>query len=353
MTLPFAAECRALAPRSLPHRSAHAVLEAIQQSAAQLPGCVELPLRDPLERAAIYSGLGFPGITLDRRAGQLVVRQKEALARLGTLDLAYLEGDDDYAAIEEGRATTLDLLRRRDAPLPQALAVQGWLVGPTSLASQVVDEQQRPLLYDEVLRDALTRFLRLRVHWLERQLARAAPATIICLDEPFLAAISSPFAPSGWDAALGQIDEVLAGVQGCGAVAVRGRLPTARLFETSLALLVVDDEGAQSLVGHGAALAAFVQRGGVVAYEIGSGATEAQNAPDAQQGAALLRQLFAQLGRVCGGEAAVARAALVAPHHALARLDVAGAEAAMAFVAAVSTLLRQGYGFHDNEQRMH
>jgi hypothetical protein len=84
------------------------------------------------------------------------------------------------------------------------------VLGPISLALQVVDERDRPLAYDPAMREALLQHLVQRIGWHYRQLSAIGPEhVLICLYEPFLNALDSPLCPLTWEDGAELLDRVL------------------------------------------------------------------------------------------------------------------------------------------------
>ena len=97
----------------------------------------------------------FPGITL-KEERIYVDRRKDLDGALEPLYLAYLDGDLNYGAISAEYAAGLDILRQGLVPfVRQPLAIKGQVTGPISWGLTIVDHNQRPILYDDVLADAV------------------------------------------------------------------------------------------------------------------------------------------------------------------------------------------------------
>jgi hypothetical protein len=317
----------------------------MRRTLGELPAWPALPQRDIGERSQFYSAVGFPGLQLDRRSGQAIVRRSEAVEGLGRLYLAYLENELEFAAIDFAQVAALDLLRRMAEPFPSALAIQGHLVGPVSLALQLIDEQRRPLIYDEVLFDALTRFVRLRAGWQEASLMALAPATIMCLDETFAEAVGSPFVPMSWDAAIAQIDEVLAGVAGCRGLIAQGELPLAALLDSTVELLVIDGETAQRLPAAAAPLALFLERERALGFAVVPSTPDELASADLTQLADEVERLIEPLADATGlTPRLIAQRSFVAARGPLGGLEVAQAEQGLQLLAALSARLRERFG---------
>src|SRR5690349_19148049 len=186
MTLPFAPACLPLLLGGLPHRGAAQALELSRRYAGALLAWPQLPQRGFHEQSFVQSALGFPGLVVDAARARVFVDRASAEREIDRLALAYLEDDIDYAALDGDDAAGLDELFRQRDNLRGIMALKGQLLGPISLAAQLTDERQRPLIYDAMFFEALAQHLRLRAAWQEARLSDLVNVTIVCLEEPFL-----------------------------------------------------------------------------------------------------------------------------------------------------------------------
>lgn len=344
MALPFEPACLPLLLGGLPHRAPAQALELSRRHAGALLAWPQLPALGLRERAAVQSALGFPGLVLDEARGLVYVERARAEAELNRLALAYLTNDRSYGALAAGDALGLEALVQQRGALRGVLALKGQLLGPISLAAQLTDERQRPLMYDERLFEALTQHTRMRAAWLEARLAELAATTIICLDEPFLELIGLPFSPLDWEQTRASLDEVLGGLIGCKAIYAGGAVDWGAMLRTAAELIIADvhHHGA-ALAAAGPALAEFLERGGLV----GLGLVPAD--PDElrqAEPAALLRRLEPTLTRLEQAgvpRAALLRQAVVTPAASLAGLEPAAAEQALDLLGRLSETLRATY----------
>ena len=224
MPLPFEPACLPLLLGSLPYRSPAQALEVSRRYAGALLAWPQLPARGFREQSFVQSAIGFPGLILDAARSRMFVDRAVAERGLDRLALAYLNDDFDFAALTSEDAAGIEELLRQGEGLRGARALKGQLVGPISLAAHLIDDRQRPLIYDEMFLEAVCHHLRLRAAWQEARLGERANATIICLDEPFLEGVGMPFMPLDWPAARDKIDEVLGGISGCKALFAGGAL---------------------------------------------------------------------------------------------------------------------------------
>jgi len=133
----------------------------------------------------------------------------------------------------------------------------------------VVDQNRRPILYDEVLADAVAKHLRLKAAWQERELRLLCPTVITFVDEPYMASFGSAFVSLGREQAITLLEEVLAGIQGIKGAHCCGNTDWSILLSTSIDILSLDAyEYAQALSLYPGEVEAFLERGGIIAWGI-------------------------------------------------------------------------------------
>ncbi|MBK9715810.1 MAG: hypothetical protein IPO81_31680 [Kouleothrix sp.] len=344
MKLPFAPACLPLLLGGLPHRNAAQALELSRRYAGALLAWPQLPERSFREQSFVQSAIGFPGLVVDAAHSRVYVDRERAEQAIDRLALAYLEDHSSHAALVPDDAAGLDeLLRQGECPRG-TLALKGQLLGPISLAAQLTDEHDRPLIYDDMLFEALVQHLRLRVEWQESRLRGLGVTTIICLDEPFLDAVGLSFLPLDWERAREQIDQVLAGVRGCRALFAGGAVDWREVLRASVELIIADVyEHGPALTAAAAELPGFLDRGGVVGLGVVPADEDALDNATARQLVGQIAGLAHTLERDGIATERLLRQAVISTSGTLNRLTIAGAERAMQLTAEVSKLLRQQY----------
>lgn len=344
MRLPFKPACLPLLLGSLPHRSAKQALEMSRRYAGALLAWPQLPQRGFREHVLVQSAAGFPGLVLDSVGARVYVNRGAAERELNQLALAYLEYDTNYGALVNGDSTGLDELLGQDDGMRGTLALKGQLLGPISLAAQLTDERQRPLIYDDRFFEALVQHLRLRASWQEARLRQGARPTIICLDEPFLEVVGLPFVPVDWDRALTQIDEVLAGLDGCKGLFASGAVDWSQVLRTAVDLIIADVYSyGHSLVVAAAALGPFLERQGCVGLGLIPADEEALAQATAEELVGRVAAFLDDLGQAGVAPDLLLRQAVISTNGPLGRLSVAAAERALQLIAEVSARLREVY----------
>jgi hypothetical protein len=330
---------------TVPHRSASQALAAIRRYTGELVAWPQLPQRSFREHSLVQAALGFPGLVVDAARQQIYVDRAVAEREIDRLELAYLTSATNGAGLADDYAAGLSELTRQRDTLRGVLLLKGQLVGPVSLAAQLTDERQRPLIYDSALFEALVHHLHLRAAWQSAQLAELCQTTMICIDEPFLDAVGMPFLPIDWPAALAQIDEVMSGVAGCRALLVGGSADWARLFHSSADLVIADIyTHPGGLVAAAEEVAAFLQREGLLGLGLVPTDEEALRRESAEGLARRLGSMLSALEQRGVGAEALLRRAIITPSDMLGRLSVEAAEQAMQLLMETSRLLRDRYG---------
>ncbi|MHB0859626.1 MAG: uroporphyrinogen decarboxylase/cobalamine-independent methonine synthase family protein [Anaerolineae bacterium] len=258
-----------LAMGSLPYTDARKAWDAVLRYFPVLPGWPQLPRRAALENMYAQFSERFPGITI-RGARLIVDRKRDLDADLERLYLAYLENDLSHGEIGAEHAAGLALLLHDKVVLPPArFAVKGQITGPISWGLTIVDQNQRPVLYDEVLEDAVGKHLCLKAAWQEQKLRRFGPQTIMFLDEPYLASFGSAFVSLGKDQVTNLLEEVLASLKGLKGIHCCGNTDWSLLLDLSVDIVSLDAyDYCETLALYPDAVTRFLKRGGVLSWGI-------------------------------------------------------------------------------------
>jgi hypothetical protein len=207
----------------------------------------------------------------------------------------------------------------------------------------VTDQNRRPVLYEEVLAEAIALHLRLKVAWMERELRKRWPSTIVFIDEPYMASFGSAFISLEREQAIDLMEQVLGGIEGLKAVHCCGNTDWSLLLSTSVDILNLDAYGyASTLALYPGEIRAFLDRGGVIAW----GIVPADNRVFGESVEALVQRFHAALDALAAkGVPAddLLAASLIMPSCGCGSLPVETAERVMALTAAVSAALRERY----------
>ncbi len=254
---------------SVPHTDPMAGWEAVLRHFPDAPCWPQLPKRSFLENMYVQYSERFPGVVLEEER-IYVDRSQDLDPGLERLYVAYLENALDYGAISAEYAAGLAAMTAvLEGYAEQLLALKGQVTGPISWGLMVVDQNRRPILYEEVLADAVAKHLRLKAAWQEQEMRKIAPTTITFVDEPYMASFGSAFVSLEREQVITLLEEVLAGLEGIKGVHCCGNTDWSILLSTSVDILSLDAyEYAEALALYPAEVRVFLERGGIIAWGI-------------------------------------------------------------------------------------
>lgn len=252
---------------SMPNTEAQPAWGMITRHLPSIPVWPQLPNRTFLENMYVQQSEGFPGLVLQDEDRIYIDRGRSLDEGLEHLYLSYLQNDLEAYALSPVYAAGFHAMLGSD--LREAVAVKGQVTGPISWGLTVTDQGRRPILYDEVLADAVAKHLRLKASWQERALSSLNARTIMFVDEPYLSALGSAFVSLPRKLVIGLLEEVLSGIQGIKGIHCCGNTDWSLVLETSIDILNFDAYNfAESLSLYPQELAAFIERGGIIAWGI-------------------------------------------------------------------------------------
>ena len=330
---------------SVPHTDPQKACEVVMECFPQLPTWPQLPKRSFLENMYVQFSERFPGVVLDVENERIIVDRSQDLdAPLEQLYLAYLENDLDFAAISADYAAGLAQFPSSLAAHPSSpVAVKGQVTGPVSWGLTVVDRNRRPVLYDDVLADALARHLRLKAAWQEQELRKLCPQTVIFVDEPYMSSFGSAYVSLGREQVITLLEEVFAGIEGLKGVHCCGNTDWSLLLATSMDILSFDTyEYAETLALYPDEVRAFLDRGGMIAWGI-TPKTDVVWRETVESLAARLEEAIDLLVRKGVPQDDILAASLVTPSCGVGTLDELAAERALALTAGVAGVMRERY----------
>jgi methionine synthase II (cobalamin-independent) len=156
-----------------------------------------------------------------------------------------------------------------DLNLEKMPVVKGQVTGPVSWGLMVTDQDRKPVIYDDVLAEAVANHLRLKATWMEDELSKLASQTIIFVDEPYMSSFGSAFLALNREQVIYLMEEVFAGIKGLKGVHCCGNTDWSLLLSTSMNVLDLDAYSyAESLALYPEEVGAFLQRGGIIAWGV-------------------------------------------------------------------------------------
>jgi hypothetical protein len=265
--------CLPTAIGSMPQTDPKEACSIVAKYLPDLPAWPQLPKRSPLENMYVQFSQGFPGLVLE---GDKIIVERPADfdSQLEQLyNAASEDNPDDYGISAEyaaGLHAFLALKEQRPG------MVKGQVTGPISWGLCTTDREGRGILYDDLLAEALAKFLRLKAIWQESFLSQISPNTVIFVDEPYLTSLGTAFVAIPNEQVTNLLEEVLSGITGLKGVHCCGTTDWSLLLKSSTDILSFDTYNyADSLSCYPAEVKAFLERGGSIAWGIVANEEEA------------------------------------------------------------------------------
>jgi methionine synthase II (cobalamin-independent) len=249
----------------MPHTDPQAACSAIIHYLKDIPAWPQLPKRAFSENMYVQFSQGFPGVVVEEN--RIYVDRSQDLDKpLEELYAAYLENNaDKYPISPECAAGLYSFLALKNL---SPLAVKGQITGPVTWGLTVSDEN-KAIIYDDVLGDAAAKLLRLKASWQEKKLSQMSKNTIIFVDEPYMAAFGSVGVMLSKERIISLLEETFGGISGLKGVHCCGNTDWSVLLGTSADILSFDTYNyAQSLSLYPSEVKKFLDRGGAIAWGI-------------------------------------------------------------------------------------
>jgi len=252
----------------LPHTDPRKACDDVLAIYPEIPYIPTLPTRGILESIVFCDSSRLPGVVVaDDRL--IVDRSRDLVTEMEQIYIDFVEmNTGPYAHTARYASGFMEMLGRT-LVAPRILKCQ--VTGPVTFGMQVVDEDRRPIYYDEQFADILPKMLGLRARWCE-QAMKTIPGvsrTLVVLNEPYLSAIGSSVIPisrdaviSGWQDIASLLSDSL-GIHCCS--------NTDWEFVMSLSPAVISYDaytGSREFLLYMDALAEYMESGGVVAWGI-------------------------------------------------------------------------------------
>ncbi|HDQ72959.1 MAG TPA: methionine synthase [Chloroflexi bacterium] len=268
MTDQMLPNCRATGIGSTPHTDTTTAVNFVLAHFKEVPFWPQLPRRTFMENMYVQYTEYMPGICLDMEEERISVLLDDAwLDQAEPFYAAFLEEDPNCFALGDDYAAGFHEVVKRG--VLDAWAVKGHVTGPISLGFQIIDQNLRPSLYDDMMRDVLIKNVLRHAQWQEAQLRALCPRTIVSIDEPCLSMFGSAYAAISREDVVGALEEIFSGLQGWTGTHCCGNTDWSLLMETSVDILFFDAfEYTEYLALYPNELRAFLDRGGMLGWGV-------------------------------------------------------------------------------------
>jgi hypothetical protein len=181
----FEAKCGTTAMGIMPHKDVDKALELVL--GLDIPFWPQLPHVSLYEDMYIQTSQNFPGIEIDFEKGRLVFQTAKFQESLEDY-FTKMEQIETYALTPEYSIIFQKFLSQN---LQGYRAIRGQITGPVSFGFKVLDENLKPIIYNEEVKTILYDFIQKKVNLQFQELKKKNPNAFVWVDEPGLGYVFS------------------------------------------------------------------------------------------------------------------------------------------------------------------
>lgn len=257
----FKGNLRTSAMGILPHKDVERALEL--SLSLDIPFWPQLPRLNYYEDMYVQVTEHFPGVIIDEKNARIDFSNERFFDELPAF-IERMEDEETYRLSPRYSAVYHEFLNR---DLSKYYAIRGQIEGPVSFGFSVKDENDRPLIYNDDVRDILIEFMARKVNVMGRELAAKNPRSFMFVDEPGLEFIFSSLSGYPEDAARRDMDHFFSLVEGRRGVHLCGNPDWDFLLKTPMDILSFNAFGrGDRFVNYVPSIKSFLEKGGTVGW---------------------------------------------------------------------------------------
>ena len=247
----------------MPHTNIDQALEAALSM--DVPFWPQLPRYSYYEDMYVQAAEHFPGIVLDVEKQTLKFSMNKFILEFENTmehfeDAAYFDVSETYSAVYH-RFLSLDLA---DRP-----AIRGQLEGPVSFGFNILDQDERPILFDDTIRPFMYEFMAKRINIQLSRLKKLNANAFMFIDEPGLQFIFSAMSGYSDIKAKTDLDEFLSTIDSPRGIHLCGNPDWNFLLNLDIDVLSMDIyTNAERFGSCTKSIKRFLDRGGIIVWGI-------------------------------------------------------------------------------------
>ena len=256
---------------SLPYSDPGEACSVTLRYLKEAPAWPQLPHRDFRENMYAQYSEGLPGVVVDMEGRKVYCdTSRDLLEEIEGVYQAYVEGDYASLAISEDYAAGLhDFAAKVKEEGRRYPLLKGQVTGPISFGLTVLDENNRPILYNDQLADAMFRVLNMKARWMEDFLrdTGSAEEVLIFFDEPYLVSVGSALVSVSPERVVDSLKICTEGLTCLTGAHCCGNTDWSLLFRAGVQVVNFDAyQYMESMALYPEELAGFLEGGGVLAW---------------------------------------------------------------------------------------
>jgi hypothetical protein len=260
--LNFSADLATTTMGIMPHDSVGGALDTAL--ALDIPFWPQLPRVSYSEDMYVQAMENFPGVVIDRENLRIHVDSTKFMEDLP--DYLEKESSPDLFRLTEESSVVYRKFLERD--LSGYKAIRGQMMSPVSVGLTIVDENGKPIAYNDDMREVLFPFLQKKANIQYQELSRKNPNAFVWFDDPGLQYIFS--ALSGYDSvkAKSELAGFLNGVEGPRGIHLCGNPDWDFLFTLPLEIVSFNAYAYGDVVCTYESVRRFLEQGNIISWGI-------------------------------------------------------------------------------------
>jgi len=230
-----------------------------------IPFWPQLPLYSYYEDMYVQAGEHFPGIIIDEKNKTLRLNTEKFYTELEQT-LANFDNEDYFDVSEKFSVVYHKFLK---LPLEKYPAIRGQLEGPISFGFYVKDENDKPIIFNDEIRDFMIEFMAKRINVQLKNLKKKHPNAFIFIDEPGLQFVFSAISGYNDIMAKNDIEKFLSLVNRPRGIHLCGNPDWDFLLGFDMDIVSIDLYTNRAIIPlHGNSIKNFLKRGGYIVWGI-------------------------------------------------------------------------------------
>ena len=247
----------------MPHRDAERALRTAQS--LDIPFWPQLPNLSYYEDMYVQAAEHFPGIVLDLENRRVRFSKEKFILELEDT-LAHFEEPGYFDVSPTYSSVYHAFLDLDHSGRP---AIRGQLEGPVSFGLNIIDQDERPILFDDDVRPFMFEVMAKRINTQLERLKRLNPNAFMYVDEPGLQFVFSAFAGYGDTAARRDLETFFAIIDRPRGVHLCGNPDWDLLLNLDLDVLSLDVyTNGEIFTAYAGSIKRFLDRGGILCWGI-------------------------------------------------------------------------------------
>ncbi len=260
--LGFSPDCQTTAMGIMPHTDIERALEVALS--LDIPFWPQLPKVSYFEDMYVQALEHFPGTRVDEIQRRILFSLDDFYEELP----AYFEKAEDPNTFALAGAYSLVYHRFLEKDLSRYRAIRGQMISPISLGLKVVDQERKPIIYHDEVREVLFDFIQKKMNRQYTELKEKNSNAFVWADDPGLELIFTAFSGYNESQAKEDLDRFLGGLEGPKGIHLCARPDWDFLLKSKIDILSFDSFSCGTVIVNYPSLRDFFDRGGVISWGI-------------------------------------------------------------------------------------